>query len=376
MGSPQLAGMTQSMPKLLVPEPSVVLQPPLGTPQSSATGVSDCGSGENLEVLRGEITGLRAEVEALRGMLDGGQHKHDEVKPSRCSALDRCAQLQKGKEVAENQMREAFAEANRLRLELSTCRQRHREAATLPRADGDGEPVVLGLTPQSSWEPPLLCEEDGGEVLDATAPLEEYAGAEEGRHPSMLREQEAAVHESMLHGDSSVEMEAPAADEFPSPGRNHHSSGYLSSPRSPIATDMIDHVDEMWRAVLQRFPQYPHWTLVKEKCGVYRMGTVYGRKIFCRVSRGGLQVRVGGGWMGAVPFLAKYGPIGMGVGPNGEELGNVMYGTGSSEHLRSMMEVPVEMERLLVPTKCWAQRIGICKVPDVREQRRRCGEAG
>merc|ERR1719382_2293716 len=34
------------------------------------------------------------------------------------------------------------------------------------------------------------------------------------------------------------------------------------------------------------------------------------------------------------------------------------------------MDMPASMERLLVPTKCWAERIGINKVPDLREHRR------
>merc|ERR1712232_252252 len=34
-------------------------------------------------------------------------------------------------------------------------------------------------------------------------------------------------------------------------------------------------------------------------------------KIICQIVNDGLQVRVGGGWMGAVPFLERYGPISM-----------------------------------------------------------------
>merc|ERR1719356_557667 len=41
-----------------------------------------------------------------------------------------------------------------------------------------------------------------------------------------------------------------------------------------------------------------------------------------------------------------------------------------NDHLCSMLDTPPSMERLLVPTKCWAQKIGINKTPDVREQRR------
>lgn len=59
----------------------------------------------------------------------------------------------------------------------------------------------------------------------------------------------------------------------------------------------------MWRAMLQRFPQYPHWCLVKERRCVYRMGSPgaesgdrafldrgqTGKKLACRVTPGGLQ---------------------------------------------------------------------------------------
>eukprot|EP00435_Cladocopium_sp_Y103_P023257 s261_g5.t1 len=122
----------------------------------------------------------------------------------------------------------------------------------------------------------------------------------------------------------------------------------------------MDEVDEMWRSLLQRFPQYPHWCLVKEKRCVYRMGSQSGKKVVCRVSPGGLQVRVGGGWMAALPFLERYGPVHM--GPRCGEDPQFFHCTN--------VDLPASMERLLVPTKCWAQKIGIRKTPDLREQRR------
>merc|ERR1719311_93751 len=33
------------------------------------------------------------------------------------------------------------------------------------------------------------------------------------------------------------------------------------------------------------------------------------------------------------------------------------------------VDMPPSMERLLVPTKCWAKKIGITTTPDLREQR-------
>jgi len=40
------------------------------------------------------------------------------------------------------------------------------------------------------------------------------------------------------------------------------------------------------------------------------------------------------------------------------------------EHRSTAVDTPASMERLLVPTKSWAQKLGINKSPDLREQRR------
>jgi len=70
-------------------------------------------------------------------------------------------------------------------------------------------------------------------------------------------------------------------------------------------------MDEMWCEELKNFPEHPDWLLVKEKPGLYRMGATGGKKIVCCISQGGLQVRVGGGWMKAQEYLERYGPVGM-----------------------------------------------------------------
>lgn len=137
----------------------------------------------------------------------------------------------------------------------------------------------------------------------------------------------------------------------------------------------MDAMDEMWCTVLASFPHQPDWLLVKERPGVYRMGGPAGKKVLCRISHGGLQVRVGGGWMPAMDFLDRYGPTGMNPRALVDDVGldyRDRNGTGGAcvDHLTSMMETPPSMERLLVPTKCWAQRIVIIKTPDLREQRR------
>jgi len=125
-----------------------------------------------------------------------------------------------------------------------------------------------------------------------------------------------------------------------------------------VALERTDSIDEMWCAVLRRFPQHPHWTLLKVSRGIYRMGTPTGKKLLCRVSNCGLQVRVGGGWMAAVPFLQKYGPTSMGARHGGTKFDD------------STLDTPASMERLLVPTKSWAKKTGIYTSPDVRERRR------
>lgn len=118
-------------------------------------------------------------------------------------------------------------------------------------------------------------------------------------------------------------------------------------------------MDDLWCRILQKFHQHPDWALIKEKKGVYRMGHQGGRKILCQVSHAGLQVRVGGGWMDAESFLDKYGPTEMGTAEN--------WGRGADRS--GHMDTPPSMERLLVPTKCWASKIGISTTPDLREQR-------
>jgi len=79
----------------------------------------------------------------------------------------------------------------------------------------------------------------------------------------------------------------------------------------PSRSRSVDLMDEMWCEELKNFPEHPDWLLVKEKPGLYRMGATGGKKIVCCISQGGLQVRVGGGWMKAQEYLERYGPVGM-----------------------------------------------------------------
>jgi len=150
-------------------------------------------------------------------------------------------------------------------------------------------------------------------------------------------------------------------------------------------------MDELWCEALQGFPQYPDWVLVKEKHGVYRLGHANGKKILCRVSHAGLQVRVGGGWAGAAAFLARHGPAAMGPArPPGEggpssaaalttlaapiNTGNSVGNSGGDFLLATTTDAApsssCSVDRLLLPTKCWAKKIGINTTPDLRELRR------
>ncbi|CAK8987261.1 GAR domain-containing protein [Durusdinium trenchii] len=62
--------------------------------------------------------------------------------------------------------------------------------------------------------------------------------------------------------------------------------------------------------------------------------------------------------MAALPFLERYGPLHMGAR------------SGEDPHFNcASVDLPPSMERLLVPTKSWAQRIGIRKMPGHRTHR-------
>jgi len=165
------------------------------------------------------------------------------------------------------------------------------------------------------------------------------------------------------------------------------------SPRK--RTPQGDEADELLCSLLQRFPEYPHWILLKERPGVYRMGNSNGRTIV-KVSHAGLQVRIGGGWMDAQAFLERYGPQEMAAASCAAAVGAIESGEGSikapagpsmsmqrsntpntggtgscggSQMTRSL----VSMERLLAPTQSWARRIGLDTPSDVRTRARRRG---
>merc|ERR1719158_1374705 len=51
------------------------------------------------------------------------------------------------------------------------------------------------------------------------------------------------------------------------------------------------------------------------------------------------------------------------------------HSASTTERGGTMLNTPPSMERLLVPTKCWARKIGISTTPDLREQRDNPGKA-
>lgn len=258
--------------------------------------------------LRNEIEGLRAELDALKTLLDEGVQQREETERNQSALITRVEQLSNYKIQADQQVREAQAETQWLRQELA--RRKRQDLEPTPQPTELDRPMAPS-SPTKSKQPSL-------------------------RH-------------------SSSWSPPKQKSNPPSPSRRSSNSFKTHPP-----VNGMDEVDEMWRSLLQRFPQYPHWCLVKEKRCVYRMGSQSGKKVVCRVSPGGLQVRVGGGWMAALPFLERYGPVHM--GPRCGEDPQFFHCTN--------VDLPASMERLLVPTKCWAQKIGIRKTPDLREQRR------
>eukprot|EP00439_Symbiodinium_sp_Y106_P060457 s1995_g8.t3 len=264
--------------------------------------------------------------------------QRQDAERSQNALISRVEQLSSGKLHAEQQMREAQTEMHWLRGELARCHRHARsEAQSLgPLDEGhhldNGTPDVEQPTLRhASWSPP--------KSQSASSPPS----------PARQRAPASPAHSADVHCS------------LPSGSGMSRSSSYKGSSYEPAPH--TDEVDEMWRTVLQRFPQHPQWCLVKEKRCVYRMGSQTGKKIVCRVTHGGLQVRVGGGWMAAFPFLERYGPLNM--GQKGEDM----------QYNCTSVDLPASMERLLVPTKSWAQRIGISKTPDLREQRRLQGDA-
>eukprot|EP00927_Polykrikos_kofoidii_P029790 TRINITY_DN25698_c0_g1_i1.p1 TRINITY_DN25698_c0_g1~~TRINITY_DN25698_c0_g1_i1.p1 ORF type:complete len:956 (+),score=141.81 TRINITY_DN25698_c0_g1_i1:62-2869(+) len=359
---------------------------PSGSFQSTARQET-ANTGETIDVLRTEIGDLRSELELLRGMLSEGLQQRDEAEKSRSIATQDVEKLRRRKFEAEAQLRDANVEAQRLRSELAahkrpsslqrSTQQLHRSGAESARrrSDADSETASLKM-PRSR----------GSSTTDLRAGVLSPPRRHDEAHTnfgigSQSVRQQGTSPSGLFHSRSFGNMEKSAGSLGSVPrGRSAslHADAEGQSPKSraaplpPQSASRADDIDTLWCDALKNFPHNPEWILVKEKHGVYRMGCPTGKKILCRISHGGLQVRVGGGWMSAVPFLERYGPQGM-VSKQGDETPTI--GGGVSTPLihdqgSSMMNTPPSMERLLVPTKCWASKVGINTMADQREYRR------
>eukprot|EP00927_Polykrikos_kofoidii_P046563 TRINITY_DN40764_c0_g1_i1.p1 TRINITY_DN40764_c0_g1~~TRINITY_DN40764_c0_g1_i1.p1 ORF type:complete len:829 (+),score=125.79 TRINITY_DN40764_c0_g1_i1:72-2558(+) len=314
-----------------------------GTPSGSlhiARGLEPAEAGETIDGLRSEIGDLRSELDALRGMLNDGLHQ---------------------KSVATQRAEKLQVEAQRLRSELAAqklpsslnqnAQQVHRSGCETARRHGQ-----VG----SEGTPVKMTRSRFGSVTDLRAGASSPRGRNLGTAGSVG---------SVSRGRSASQR--ADVDGHPQSPQSR------TAPLPPPSAGRADEIDMLWCSVLQHFPQHPDWILVKEKAGVYRMGNPSGKKILCRVSHGGLQVRVGGGWMSAVPFMERHGPQGM-ASKAGDETptngGGGSFSTASFEQGLAMMDTPPSIERLLVPTKCWASKIGINTTPDLREHRRHTPE--
>lgn len=325
---------------------------------------------DSIDVLRTEIGELRGGLDSLRGLLNEGLQQRDAAERLQGATAARLQSVQQRKAFAEKELEEAQGEAQRLRAELAqrpivVCSE---EQSNIPEENVDGAAMqeLRALENggyQSGTTTPELQRSMVTQAVTVATSSDLVSGATSSHHDATSSHHAAAPQAHLARSSSYRAQLVPAPQpQARSPSPRSSASGGGAAPRrsGAVGLERTDNIDEMWCAVLRRFPLCPHWSLVKEKRGVYRMGGVPGKRILCQVSHGGLQVRVGGGWMGAVPFLEKFGPSVMGLGPRQERPQNVA----------ASMDMPASMERLLVPTKCWAERIGINKVPDLREHRR------
>lgn len=378
--------------------------------QSTVGTFTDVGNVETIDYLRGEVGDLRSELEILRSLLGDNVHQRDEAWRI-SSGTSRIDKLQRRKAEAESQLREAHAEAHRLRLQLARCQreyaQDHVEVLRVgSRVELDYQGKMCRGTivklPQDDlsgqWRYTVHCDGDKDGLLTFAASVRLLNQAYSSRSGSAsprgsrrrlvaasgqrtpcpapgLRDRRDRRNRPRSPRSGSPRSRATVARSMP---RSMSAEGLVSaSSRSAPSRSSApavfglaagDEMDEMWCRVLQLFPEYPNWVLVKEKPGVYRMGHPLGKKILCKISHDGLQVRVGGGWVPAVSFLERHGPGGMSARPDSSP-SRAMGLSGSCSSL-DQVELPPSMERLLLPTKAWAQKIGINTTPDIREQRR------
>jgi len=275
---------------------------------------------ETIKKLHKEIGSLRSELEALRGVLDEGEGRSG---GQAMQNIRESTSIQGGRRSSEEEEEAATTWSPR---DGGRARQSLGASAEQPPLS----PIRLSMsTPPRPPSPQL-----------ARKPVKQ---GHAGPHRLSTTQSESLLQVSPLRQLSASSL----------------SQQDLPVPRSPPgSTEHSDSIDDMWCAALRCFPNHPHWTMLKVSNGVYRLGSRTGKKILCQISHNGLQVRVGGGWMSANSFLQKYGP---------QYMGSRM---GAESTIDSSTETPLNMERLLVPTKSWAKKIGISTSPDIREMRR------
>lgn len=306
---------------------------------------------ETIKQLRTEIGGLRYELETLRGQLlhnDGSaatnqssSHRAAASSPrnlgGRVSPISADVWHREAEESAMDPERRMCASSSCPQIQR-TCKEPDNQAASTAILEMSTPRLPYAPTSDPlAWQPSPPTSPKRDASPSASQAARDYSTG--SRRLAQRQDKHGSSSELRFHNLSPVDP--------------HQQVHNLSA-----SLNRTDSIDEMWCAVLRRFPQHPHWTLLKVSRGIYRMGTPTGKKLHCRISNGGLQVRVGGGWMGAVPFLQKYGPPSMGTR------------LGETEVDASNLDTPASMERLLVPTKSWATKIGIHTSPDVRERRR------
>lgn len=251
-------------------------------------------------------------------------------------------------------------------------------AVSLPQSSGGGTPPISPLrspkrrppSARQSWPPTSAGPAPAAQGLKHSEPRRQGTGTPPPRRVSSPeprarrapQQEDARPFNENLRRESSQRARGLSSSRSPSnarvssPSRRHQTSRPSRSP-SPNFTQ-IDEVDEMWYNLLQNSPEHHDMIIVKERPGVYRLGSASGRAIMAKVSYAGLQVRVGGGWEPAEAFLKRY------------SAGLLGHSTGSGDLASDGVTVPRPLSpRLLSPTKAWANRVGLPTAPDFRESR-------
>eukprot|EP00928_Gymnodinium_smaydae_P085568 TRINITY_DN6907_c0_g1_i1.p1 TRINITY_DN6907_c0_g1~~TRINITY_DN6907_c0_g1_i1.p1 ORF type:complete len:508 (+),score=52.14 TRINITY_DN6907_c0_g1_i1:67-1590(+) len=293
--------------------------------------------GETVESLRGEIKDLRSQLAALRCMIGEGQQQDAQSSGSSAPvgpALRRANGSSSGLLLGVSP-RPAVGRGRASAPHLAPATQSRpgnsTSASSTSRSSGPlgatasttpARPARVGASPASGGLSSAPAPPGGG-----GAPMHRRARSQDrlGETPRSVVPASAASRRSASPFSAAAASGATPAASASSPRARSHSPSSQTPPvpsQSPCllpgadapgkpGAGRVDCMDELWCEALKSFPEYPHWYLVKERTGVYRMGGPTGRRLLCRITQGHLQVRVGGGWVPVVPFMRRYGPAGM-----------------------------------------------------------------